>query len=54
MVRFCGSLGNTFYLSDMSFDNNCVWMVDLEGRVRSVAGKGGKGLKFTENKDFEV
>ena len=24
----------------MAFDNNCIWMVDLEGNVRSVAGTG--------------
>ena len=40
MIRFCGNLGNTFYLSDMSFDNNCIWLVDLKGRIRSVAGLG--------------
>ena len=40
MVRFAASMGNQFYLSDMSFDNNCVWLCDLEGRVRNVAGIG--------------
>jgi len=45
MIRFCGNLGNTFYLSDMSFDNNCIWLVDLKGRIRSVAGLGGKGTR---------
>ena len=46
MIRFCGNLGNTFYLSDMSFDNNCIWLVDLNGRIRSVAGIGENFFKF--------
>jgi hypothetical protein len=43
MVRFSTSLGNTLYLSDMAFDHNVVWICDLDGNIRSVAGKGGKG-----------
>merc|ERR1711962_259055 len=45
MIRFSCCLGNTIYLSDMSFDNNCIWICDLEGNVRKVAGVGGKGSK---------
>lgn len=45
MIRFSCCLGNTIYLSDMSFDNNCVWICDLEGNVRKVAGVGGKGAR---------
>ena len=40
MIRFSCCLGNTIYLSDMSFDNNCIWICDLEGNVRKVAGVG--------------
>merc|ERR1719197_1269369 len=43
MVRFATCLGNTLYLSDMAFDNNVVWICDLDGNIRNVAGKGGKG-----------
>lgn len=43
MIRFTECLGNTIYLSDMSYDHNVIWIVDLDGNVRSVAGVGGKG-----------
>ena len=40
MIRFAGCLGNTIYLSDMSFDNNVIWICDLDGNIRHVAGTG--------------
>ena len=40
MIRFSCCLGNSIYLSDMSFDNNCIWICDLDGNVRKVAGVG--------------
>lgn len=45
MIRFSCCLGNSIYLSDMSFDNNCIWICDLDGNVRKVAGVGGKGSR---------
>ena len=45
LIRFTECLGNTLFLSDMNFSNNIIWMTDLNGNVRSVAGKGGKGMQ---------